>query len=164
MNLATEYGMKHGPQAMSLIRSRGVAHDDVEDVYQVALLRCFARGANLVNRCGQDDCQRCASRYWYLALESLCMDYNRQRKRRTLSLTDEIANSLPAPLRPALRSLNGFGSSRVELEAVYEFISRHPARRRAVGQHLRSEPLTAREARHIDDLRQRLEVVRASDV
>jgi DNA-directed RNA polymerase specialized sigma24 family protein len=145
MNAAAQYGLEHHGQAMSYAARHGIGPDQREDVVQGALLRCLRQGE-------QDF--RHPQAYWYAALRSETQDVRRGQK-GALPITVEVEEQ-PTPARPIHRSLNGFGTSRDELEAIADWLGCGGWRWRALRKHIMGAPLSVKEEEMMVDLKTRL--------
>ncbi len=152
MNAAVSYGLEHYGQALNFCARHGIPPDQREDVVQGALLRCVRRG---------DQNFRYPQAYFYAAMKSQLLDWRRGRK-PAVRLTDELASMIAVPAAPVYRSLNGFGSTRKEMEAVIEWLGTIPQRWRVVRKHLRQQALSAPEAAMINELNEVMKAARAN--
>jgi DNA-directed RNA polymerase specialized sigma24 family protein len=143
MNAAVQYGLDHREKAINRARALGVPAQEAEDVVQVTYLRLLRHDDSEITN---------ARGYFFTMLDwEIIQHFRRQRHRRPLvPLTDELAGRIPAPTSTP-RSLNGFGSSRRELEIVLDFMRGYHAR--TVRKHLYGKPLSVKESRAIERLR-----------
>lgn len=148
MNAAAAYALDHRSEAINYVQRRGVPYADAEDVVQDAIVRALRQALTSDAYPGQ---------FWYKALRWQVLDYHRYRRRHPAeTLPDDRNQHVPSPPAPIRRSLNGFGTTRQELEAIVEWVGISPHRRTALRKHLRGEPLGVREGEMLVDLQTRL--------
>ena len=148
MNPVLEYAIEHQAKARAILFSRGISSDDLEDVYQYALMRILSANPRNVKE---------PAGYWYKTLYSAIADHWRRHSRQPLPFTHgcdgELARDREDPRQDIDRQIDVLEALR-QVEDICRAAS--PKTRDAVTAFLRDEQLNNAQRQRLHHLRKRL--------